>query len=158
MKPTDIEIVRLALTTCDNDTNYISRIKVALSILDNEYKSKKLTTSIPNSTDNDVNSLSDVTDPYKADENAPLFTASSGYNTNEGSWNSTDYLRGMCNRPIEFVEVKPEVKPVFLGRIAKDTTEEQYLELLEGFIEDLPAYTVKFVYNDSRETVFEIIK
>jgi hypothetical protein len=74
----------------------------------------------------------------------------------EKSWDSAEFLRSMHSRPIEFI--KPKAKPVFLGRISTDTTVEEYLELLEDFTEDLPAYTVKFVWNDSKETVFEIIK
>ena len=74
----------------------------------------------------------------------------------EKSWDSAEFLRSMHNRPIEFI--KPKAKPVFLGRISTNTTDEEYLELLEDFTEDLPAYTVKFVWNDSKETVFEIIK
>jgi hypothetical protein len=77
----------------------------------------------------------------------------------ERYWDTTDYLRNlMVDTPLVITEVEPKAKPVFLGRISTDTTVEEYLELLEDFTEDLPAYTVKFVWNDSKETVFEIIK
>jgi len=77
----------------------------------------------------------------------------------ERYWDTTDYLRNlMVDTPLVITEVEPKAKPVFLGRIGDKTTNEEYLELLEDFTEDLPAYTVKFVWNDSKETVFEIIK
>jgi len=77
----------------------------------------------------------------------------------ERYWDTTDYLRNlMVDTPLVITEVEPKAKPVFLGRISTDTTFEKYLELLKDFTKDLPAYTVKFVWNDSKETVFEIIK
>jgi len=80
----------------------------------------------------------------------------------KSSWDMTisnEYLRSLIySSSLGITWSKPEVKPIFLGRISTDTTVEEYLELLEDFTEDLPAYTVKFVWNDSKETVFEIVK
>jgi len=128
-----IETIRLALDTSGNNINYIQRNKSAKLIL-NLHQDKL---------EADIDRGFDDIEEEKT----------------EGYWDSTYYLNNiMRNTPLVITEVEPKVKPVFLGRISTDTTVEEYLELLEDFIEDLPAYTVKFVWNDSEETVFEIIK
>jgi len=62
------------------------------------------------------------------------------------------------NNPYPDKGYEPVAKPVFIGRMGLATPDEDYFDLLDQFTEELPAYTVVFVYNDSNETVFEIVK
>jgi hypothetical protein len=55
-------------------------------------------------------------------------------------------------------EENPVAKPVFIGRMAKDTPDEDFFGLVDQFTEQLPAYSIVLVYNNTNETVFEIVK
>jgi|GEM_PF-1544285 hypothetical protein len=149
-----IEIIRLALDTPEANKYYVKHCTDAKLILN----------LLQDKLEGDIeNSLSDVEEKDQADENIPLFNESPEKTLLseqlEKYWDSAEYLLNTRDSElIGMTKIKPEVKPVFLGRIGDETPEEEYLALLEDFIEDLPAYTVKFVYNDSKETVFEIIK
>jgi len=55
-------------------------------------------------------------------------------------------------------EDKPEAKPVFIGRMGLETPVERFKDTLNHFTRVMSDYNVVFCYNDTDETVFEIVK
>jgi hypothetical protein len=51
-----------------------------------------------------------------------------------------------------------EAKPVFIGRMGLETPVERFKDTLNHFTRVMSDYNVVFCYNDTDETVFEIVK